>query len=390
MKIKKLISFLMILGVVGFVSQTVSAQFDSIRRNTNRVDSFPQCDKANLSPIKCGFYEEGYQDGAEDAKNNRDSDHRRYRSKFDNQYESFYRSGYDEGYNSVRPTSRWTNQQRDAYDQGYGFGDNDRNRRISRLPGRYEGRYDRALETYYQKGYFDGYDNKPKQYDTPMGNIPTTPFPNPGNNRNRGTATGTLTWNGRVDNRVNIVLQGEEVKTNIVAGRLSGVYHNLQGVLPRRNATLSVIKLDGRGTVRVIQQPTRDNNYTAMIEVYDAEKSDDNYNLQIRWQSSNVQETYSSGKVNWSGRVDATVDIKISGDYVESVDQTGSGLTVIRENLEGYLAARNGTFVRVNKKNGRGTVTIIEQPNSQNDYTAVVRIFDPQGGDGEYDIEITW
>ncbi len=373
----------MILGVVGFVSQTVSAQFNSTVRN-----NFPQCDKARLSPIKCGYFEEGFQDGAEDAKSNRDNDHKRYRSKYENQYESFYRSGYEDGYRSVRPYQNWTNDQKDAYDVGYRYGEDDRNRRISRLPARYEGRYERIYEAFYQKGYYDGYDNRPRQYDTPVGNNPTNPFPNRGNNR-RGTATGTLTWNGRVDNRVQIVLQGDDVQTKQLAGRLSNVYHNLQGVLPRRNATVSVIKLDGRGDVRIMQQPNRNNNYTAIIEIYDDKRSDDNYNLQIRWQASNVQESYSPGRLTWRGKVDATVDIIISGDYAEAVDRTGSGLTVLRSDLSGYLAARNGT-VRVNKKDGRGTVNVIEQPSIQNDYTAVIRIFDPRGGDDEYEIEVVW
>lgn len=377
----------MIFGVVAFTSQPVSAQFNSNRINTN-----PQCDKTKLSPIKCGYYEEGYQDGEADAKSNRDNDYKRYRSKFDSQYDSFYQSGYEEGYRSVRPYSRWSNQQRDAYDVGYRFGEDDRNRRISRLPARYEGRYERFYTEYYQKGYFDGYDNRPKQYDTPIGtngNPPTLPFPGGGTNNRRGTATGTLTWNGKVDNRVQIILQGDEVKTQIIAGRLSGVYNNLQGVLPRRNATVSVSKLDGRGDVRVLQQPNRSNNFTAIIEVFDLKSSDDNYNLRITWQASQAQETYSPGKLTWRGRVDQTVNIRISGDYVESVDQTGSGLANVRYDLDGYLAVRVGN-VRVDKRNGRGTVSVIEQPSRQNDYTAVIQIFDPKGGDDDYEIEVVW
>jgi hypothetical protein len=385
MKIKHFVSFVLVFGVVVLLSQTAAAQF-----GTTAVNNFPNCDRNMLSPIKCGYYEEGFQDGVNDARANRDSDHRRYRSKFENQYESFYRNGYDAGFQSARPGSNWTNQQRSAYDQGYGFGANDRGRGISRLPARYEGRYDRNYEAFYQKGYFDGYDNRPRQYDTPIGNVPPFPLPNPGGNRPPvGTASGTLTWNGKVDNRVHIILQGNQVETRNLAGSLSGVYHNLQGALPRRNATVSVTKLDGRGTVRVVQQPNRSNQFTAIAEIYDSQRSDDNYNLRINWTASNVQEQYTSGRLVWRGRVDATVNIRIAGDFVEALDETGSGLTVLRSDLTGYLAARNGT-VRVDKKDGRGTVSVVEQPSARNDYTAVIRIFDPRGGDDEYELEVTW
>jgi hypothetical protein len=384
MKIKNTISFLLLFGLIAIVSQTTLAQFST----TASSNLTAQCDKNKLLPIKCGFYEEGFLDGVADARNNQDNDFKRYRQKFDNQYESFYRNGYEEGYNSIRSNSRWNRQQRDAYDQGYVFGEDDRDRRISRLPRRYEGRYDRVYESFYQQGYNDGYDKKRKQYDMPIGNQPTLPFPNRGDRR-RGTATGTLIWNGRVDNRVNITLKADEVKTIPVAGRLSGVYQNLQGVLPRRGATVRVIKLDGRGDVRVIAQPSRANDFTATIEVYDDDRGDDNYKLQITWQSSNVQENYTPGKVTWSGRVDGTVDIEISGDFVEAIDKTASGLTNVRYNLEGYLASRSGS-VRTDKKEGRGTVSVIEQPSRNNDYTAVIRIFDPKGGADDYEVEIIW
>ena len=383
MKIKNIISFLMIIGVVAIGSQAVSAQFNRPIPTQNNS----QCDKTRLTPIKCGFYEEGYIDGAKDARSNRRSNYRNYRRKYSSQYESFYRDGYENGYKGRNTGTRWNSKQRSAYDRGYNYGVSDVNRRISRLPRRYEGRYDRNYESYYRKGYGDGYAKRTREYNTTIGDYDNPRFPDRGN-RPRGTATGTLTWNGRVDNRVQIVLRGDQVETKRIAGRLSGVYKNLSGVLPR-NATVSVTTLDGRGEVRVLQQPNRSNRNTAIIEVFDQRRGDDNYNLSITWRSSRVQETYTPGKLTWRGIVDGSVDIKISGDYAEAIDNSGSGLRVIESNFEGYLAGRNDS-IRINKKEGRGTVSVIEQPSRQNDYTATIRIFDPKSGDDEYELEITW
>lgn len=304
---KKLMFFLLLLGVVGFSS----------------VTAFAQCDRVRLSQIQCGYYNEGYEDGINDARSNRDANYRRYSNKLDSRlYDRYYIQGYDAGYVSVRPQN---------------------------------------------------------------------PFPGPRPGRGRGTSTGTIDWSGRVDDRLNIVIRGNEIENQSVSGRFIPGYQNMNGVLPRRNATLSVSKLEGRGTAFVIQQPNRSNNFTAIVQVYDPQRSDDEYRLQIRWQSQggNVDERYSAGRVVWRGRVDDTVNIVISGSDVDSIDQSGSGLSNVNFNINGYLAARPGN-VTVRKRRGRGSVTVLQQPNRNNDYEAIIQIYDPDGSDDDYEVEITW
>src|SRR5258706_12249680 len=94
---KRPIFFFFMFGVIVFGGISVSAQ----------------CDPASASPIKCSYYNEGYQDGISDAQANRLSDYRRYRSKFEREYEDFYRDGYNAGFNSGgrRPTPK----RRDEY-----------------------------------------------------------------------------------------------------------------------------------------------------------------------------------------------------------------------------------------------------------------------------------
>lgn len=351
------------------------------------------CDRSRLTPIKCGYYEEGYQDGANDARSNSSNDYRRYSSKFERQYETFYRSGYDDGYGRIRPFSRWTDRQKNTYDQGYDDGKSDNNRNISRLPARYEGQYERDFESYYQRGYFDGYDNRQKQYDVPITGIEPIPTPTPigpgeGGNR-RGTPTGSAIWNGRVDNVANVTIKANQITTTPIAGPVIPTYQNLIGSLPRRDATVSVRKLAGRGNVFVTQQPNRNNDYTAIVQIADPQRGMDDYNLQISWSASSKDEPYSAGKVVWRGRVDHTVSLRVFGESVESKDETGTGLSAVSFDMNGYLAARPGS-VRVRKKDGRGSVYIVEQPSDSNDYVAVIRIFDDGGGADNYEIEIEW
>ena len=382
---KNLLTGMMLLTFCAFASVNVVAQ---------------QCDRSNLSPIRCGYYEEAYQDGANDARNGLENNHRRYRSKYENQYESFYRSGYDDGYASVRPFARWTDRQKNTYEQGYDDGRDDKRRDISRLPARYEGQYDRQEEAYYRRGYLDGYDGKQKTFDVPLdargrvivnGNVDrpvdrdNRRFPG----RRRGTSTGTASWSGRVDNRVNIVLKRGQIRTQTVAGDISNVSEQINGVLPRREATVSVRKLDGRGTARVIQQPSRLNDFTAIVQIFDQRRGRDNYNISISWEATSKIEEYSSGRVTWRGRVDSEAEVRISGDQLESIDLNSTGLSGVISDFQGYLAARPG-IVRLNKRDGRGRVWIKEQPSEANDFTVVIGISDDRGGSDTYAFDVTW
>ena len=391
MKIKSLITYAFLLGVLGLATQISNAQLV----NNNAV----RCAGDYITPIKCGYHAEGYQDGMNDARANRDYDYKRYKDKYEDKYEDFYRLGYDRGYRSINPNVRWTDKQRDAYEDGYDDGDKDKDRGISRLPARYEGQYDRAYEAYYRKGYFDGYDRRQKQYDVAVRTQPKAYFPggrmsdfprrNGKLNRNRrGTTTGSLTWNGRIDGRTNLIIRGSSVRAQAVTGRnLGNGTSNWVGVLPRRQANVVVRTLDGRGRVLVTQQPSRANNFTAIVTVDDPKRGSDNYRFQITWRASNAQEAYSRGKVTWRGRVDQTGIITISGEDVTSFAQSGRSLTNVSFDIDGYLARRRGT-VSVRKRDGRGTVTILEQPSRQNDYVAVIQVFDPKRSDDNYEIEI--
>lgn len=370
---RKPLFFLLLIGVFAFSSVAVSAQYG-------------QCDRNRFSPIQCGYYDEGYQDGAGDAQANRANDYRRYREKLETRrYEGNYRDGYDAGYASVRPYSRWDSAQRGAYDTGYRLGETDRRRNVSRLPARYEGQYERNYEIYYQQGYFDGFDSKPRQYDVPLGGTyPTNPnFPSNPNH------PGTATWTGRVDNRVNVVIQGANIRTDDItnSGSQQG-FVNMNGVLPRRSAVVAVAKNQGRGTAQVVQQPSRANDYTAIVQISDPKSGSDNYRLDISWQASNVEEPYQTGRVSWRGRVDQTVNIVISGSDVQT--QTVAGpVSGTNFNINGYLARRTGN-VTARKRTGRGTVTVLQQPNVDNDFVAIIQVFDPDRSDDDYEVDITW
>lgn len=204
-------------------------------------------------------------------------------------------------------------------------------------------------------------------------------------------ANGSASWSGRVDDRANIIITGNQIYAENVSGNgVQTTNQNMSGMLPRRTANITARRASGRGDVRVIQQPSRENNFTAIVQIFDQKSGADNYRVDINWTATGpVEEPYSSGNVRWRGRVDQTVQITIAGADVQSRDITMTGLSNVDFQISGYLASRPGT-VNVRKRNGRGTVTVLEQPSDYNGYVAVIQIFDPNGGAGDYELEISW
>ncbi|HYW32255.1 MAG TPA: hypothetical protein VE869_12160 [Gemmatimonas sp.] len=107
--------------------------------------------------------------------------------------------------------------------------------------------------------------------------------PNGGSNRE---GPGTLSWSGDVDAIVDISIRGANVNYRTLSGatvtnvrsRLSG------GALPQRDGQIvSIVNGNGRGSVQVVQQPSRSNGYTAIIRVSDPRGGAAAYNFDARW-----------------------------------------------------------------------------------------------------------
>jgi hypothetical protein len=107
---------------------------------------------------------------------------------------------------------------------------------------------------------------------------------NDNNNNNNGNVIGRAFWRGTVDSRVQISLQGKNITASTFAGRDYGTgVFSFTSPLPRRNVSVEVIKKAGRGDVRVVQQPSRNNDYTAIIEIVDNDGGAKEYQLEIIW-----------------------------------------------------------------------------------------------------------
>ncbi len=397
---RKLILLFSLFIIIGFTS----------------VTAFSQCDRTKFDSIQCGYYDQGFQDGENDAKNKFVNNYYRHKAKFEGRFENFFRDGYDKGYTSIIPFVRWDKSRREIYDKGYKNGQEDKRRNISRLYERYEGNYPKIFEAYYKAGYQNGYDGLSKQYDVKVDEtavvkpsetpVPTpipivaaslpTPTPTPAivvvaPQPSPNLPSGIAIWKGTVDDRVSISLQGNEIKNVDISGTGMRDVSNkiIQGSLPKRPATVFVKKIDGRGNVTVIQQPNRLNDYLAIIQVSDSKSGEDKYKLEITWVVDTTEEAYQAGKVFWSGKVDQSAQIKITGKQILSVDDSQNILPNVFSGLTGSLA-RKIVKVSVIKNKGRGIVSVLQQPDWENDFTAIIQINDDDAGSSDYQLEISW
>lgn len=103
--------------------------------------------------------------------------------------------------------------------------------------------------------------------------------------RNRDTlGTSRLSWSGRVDGEIEIEIRGNSVRERHINGQAPFNVRTSSGFsLPRRDVSVRVNKLQGRGRVEVVEQPSARNGYVAVIRVNDSQGGADDYELEISW-----------------------------------------------------------------------------------------------------------
>ncbi|QQS45057.1 MAG: RICIN domain-containing protein [Acidobacteriota bacterium] len=101
------------------------------------------------------------------------------------------------------------------------------------------------------------------------------------------------------------------------------------------------------------------------------------------------QDPYMSGNVRWSGRVDIEVLLEIKGSTVTEKLVGGRSFNNGRYTFSAAMPARE-MDVRINNIKVRGTVELVEKPMPSNNFTAIVRIKDPQRDAADYEFELIW
>ncbi len=97
----------------------------------------------------------------------------------------------------------------------------------------------------------------------------------------------SMEWTGSIDDRANLMIRHRNVRVVTITGRRNGNgranFDGDYGMGDRRRGRANVDRLDGRGSVRVVQQPNRGNNFTTIIRIEDLKGGADRYRIRVEW-----------------------------------------------------------------------------------------------------------
>lgn len=98
------------------------------------------------------------------------------------------------------------------------------------------------------------------------------------------SANGRVFWHGTIDDKAQIVISARSLEVKTIAGKPNAQgNHSFTAPLPSDSVTVQVTTKEGRSKAVVLQQPIRENNFTAIIEINDTRGGDSDYLLDIYW-----------------------------------------------------------------------------------------------------------
>jgi hypothetical protein len=203
-----------------------------------------------------------------------------------------------------------------------------------------------------------------------------------------------IAWSGRVDQRAIISCQGKNCVSSAAEGApVAEERFKMSRPLPNRDVEVSLVESQGRGEIRLVEQPSERNQYTARVSIQDPEAGAGEYSFTLVWNRPAGKEPeirYSQRGLIWSGLVDGRVRVTVKGGA--AISEVISGSPVQRERVDFLhpLPARSDLMPSVKKLQGRGEVRILEYPSDKNNYRLAFEIDASGQGPGNFEIEVDW
>jgi len=224
--------------------------------------------------------------------------------------------------------------------------------------------------------------------------------------------TSRFRWEGVVDGTAIIRVRRRQIAVENVSGSpVQRQRYDFTDPLPTSRVDLRLVVVEGRGRVRLIQEPRADNDYVAAVRIEDDQGGRSFYSFELLWSNRDWRDDDRRDRGDprrdddewrpqreryreveffaWRGRVDGESIIRIRGDEVRVQTISGGGVRDERYRFSSPLPSQEFQVNLVDAE-GRGEVVLIEQPSSFNNYITSVRIRDRRGGAGDYSFALTW
>jgi hypothetical protein len=99
-----------------------------------------------------------------------------------------------------------------------------------------------------------------------------------------GRVTGRMRWRGSVDGEVHVVVQGSSASVRLLSGQAPPQPAvAFISPLPQRAVAVQLVNVRGRGSIEVMQHPSRNNDYTAVIQIRDSKGGAGDYEFELVW-----------------------------------------------------------------------------------------------------------
>lgn len=224
-------------------------------------------------------------------------------------------------------------------------------------------------------------------------------FPDNGQSAYPNSGISRFRWEGVVDGTSYVRIRGRQVNVETSSGLpVQRQRFEFSDPLPRSAANLELSVFDGRGRVRLVEEPRQGNNFSALVRIDDRSGGRDFYSFELRWYDRDWRDNgggwsgnspRNSDYVTWRGRVDGESIVRFRSDQSWNETVNGYGINGERFQFSAPLPAR-AVDVNLNNTQGRGEILIIEQPSRSNGFTASVLIRDRQSGASNYAFSLAW
>jgi hypothetical protein len=208
--------------------------------------------------------------------------------------------------------------------------------------------------------------------------------------------TDHVAWKGRVDGAVVVSCHKQSCVSSVEQGTAVADEHfKFSRPLPDRDTDVRLEDPEGRGEVRLIEQPRQRNNYTARVSIHDPQGGAGEYSFTLAWNRLGLKESApipdATGRgFLWTGKVDGRVRVTLKGGASFSEIVAGAPISGEHGEILRSLPARADLMPTIQKLHGRGQVSIVEAPSEKNSYQLVFEIDDPEPGADYYEVELDW
>ncbi len=207
---------------------------------------------------------------------------------------------------------------------------------------------------------------------------------------------GRLQWSGRVDQEVVVSCAGGQCASQAAVGSpVMREQVKFSSPLPRREVPVRLERVDGRGDVRLLEQPLEANGYTARVQIRDPQPGPAQYSFALAWPGA-ASETAAAPPLApqtglvWSGRVAGMARITVRGGAAFSESIQGQPVAEEHAAFDRPLPSTSGLKPVLTKRAGRGSVNIVEYPSDRNGYCLIFEIRGGAAAADLYEVEVAW